>query len=93
MIAASGATARAGNRGTCRRAAAPVRPEHAAPEPPAAEPPGAHATAPGSPTRPPLDDIARPPVPLAAPARAAAAARAFAAGNGYVTGLLVDRII
>lgn len=31
-------------------------------------------------------------VPLAPPARAAAAARAFAAGNGYLPGLLVDRI-
>ena len=93
MIAGIGAVVRAGSRGTCRRAAAPVRPEHAAPERPAAEPPGARAAAAGRPARPPLDDIERPPAPLAAPARAAAAARAFAAGNGYVTGLLVDRII
>lgn len=28
---------------------------------------------------------------LATPARAVAAARAFAAGNGYLTGLIVDR--
>jgi hypothetical protein len=31
-------------------------------------------------------------VALASPARAAAAARAFAAGNGYLPGLIVDRL-
>jgi hypothetical protein len=35
----------------------------------------------------PGDEIA-----LASPARAAAAARAFAAGNGYLSGLIVDRL-
>ena len=33
-----------------------------------------------------------PPVALAAPARATAAARAFSAGNGYLPGLIVDRL-
>ncbi|MFO1207672.1 MAG: hypothetical protein U1E40_00455 [Amaricoccus sp.] len=42
--------------------------------------------------RPAADGFAEDPIALASPARAAAAARAFAAGNGYVTGLVVDRL-
>ncbi len=38
-----------------------------------------------------LDDLPQA-TPLPAPARAAAAARGFAAGNGYLTGLIVDRL-
>ena len=39
-----------------------------------------------------LEDFAREPDPLPVGARAAAAARAFAAGNGFLPGLLVDRL-
>ena len=44
--------------------------------------------------RPPgLEELARAEVPRALPARVAAAARAFSAGNGYLTGLIIDRTI
>ena len=68
--------------------AARVRAERPAPAEPAA-----FVGAVTRPARAPLEDIPRPEAPLPAPARAAAAARAFAAGNGYLTGLLVDRTI
>ena len=68
--------------------AARVRAERPAPAEPAA-----FVGAVPRPARAPLEDIPRPEAPLPAPARAAAAARAFAAGNGYLTGLLVDRTI
>lgn len=40
-----------------------------------------------------LETFADPEIALAAPARAAAAARAFSAGNGYLSGLIVDRLL
>jgi len=82
-------------RGSCRHAcqqrlrAGRVRSERPAVEKPKA---GADPSPPRAP-RPPLEDIQRPPAPLPAPARAAAAARAFSAGNGYLTGLIVDRTL
>ena len=39
-----------------------------------------------------IDDLLCEDAPLPAPARALAAARAFAAGNGYLPGLIVDRL-
>jgi YcdC-like protein len=42
--------------------------------------------------RRPIDRLDGDGAPLPAAARAAAAARAFAAGNGYLTGLIVDRL-
>jgi hypothetical protein len=39
-----------------------------------------------------LDDLSGEAIALAPPARATAAARAFAAGNGYLPGLIVDRL-
>jgi hypothetical protein len=68
------------------RTAPPRRPPEEAQPAPRPEPAPRRARA-------PLEEIQRPPAPLPAAARAAAAARAFAAGNGYLTGLLVDRTI
>lgn len=42
---------------------------------------------------PGLETFAEPPIDLASPARAAATARAFSAGNGYLAGLIVDRLV
>jgi hypothetical protein len=39
-----------------------------------------------------LEDFAEEPIALPLPARATAAARAFSAGNGYLPGLIVDRL-
>jgi hypothetical protein len=39
-----------------------------------------------------LEDLSGEAIVLAPPARATAAARAFAAGNGYLPGLIVDRL-
>lgn len=39
-----------------------------------------------------LESFADEAIALAPPARAAAAARAFASGNGYLAGLIVDRL-
>jgi hypothetical protein len=39
-----------------------------------------------------LEDLHGETIHLSSPARATAAARAFAAGNGYLPGLLVDRL-
>jgi len=39
-----------------------------------------------------LDDICGEAIALPSPARATAAARAFSAGNGYLPGLIVDRL-
>jgi hypothetical protein len=89
-IARSGLTR---GEGTCRHAGgARPRPARARTERPPQEQ-ACRSEAPPRSARAPLDDIERPPAPLPAPARAAAAARAFAAGNGYLTGLLVDRTI
>jgi hypothetical protein len=41
---------------------------------------------------PGFEDLFCDAVPLPVPARATAAARAFATGNGYLTGLIVDRL-
>jgi len=67
------------------RVRAAARPERA--DPATKLPRSAHTR------RPDLDDLPRGEAPLAGPARVAAAARAFSAGNGYLTGLLVDRTI
>ncbi|MFO1140947.1 MAG: hypothetical protein U1E59_00930 [Amaricoccus sp.] len=65
------------------------------PPQPAAEPAPERERAPrpgAGARRPDAQGFAEDPVALASPARAVAAARAFAAGNGYLSGLLVDRL-
>ena len=94
MIAGIGGSGLTRGEGTCRQAGtARLRAGRGRGERPAPEQPGLRPEPAPRSARPPLDEIQRPPAPLPAPARAAAAARAFAAGNGYLTGLLVDRII
>jgi len=79
-------------RGSCRHACQQrLRAGRVRSERPAVEKPKAGADT--APPRAPLEEIQRPPAPLPAPARAAAAARAFSAGNGYLTGLIVDRTL
>jgi hypothetical protein len=68
-------------RATCPRSTA--CPHEAASKPP--ERPARAATR-------PLEGLQDEATPLAVPTRVTAAARAFSAGNGYLTGLLVDRI-
>jgi hypothetical protein len=78
----------AGRSASAQRAR--TRPLH--PDRVLAEEPPARPRAP-RPQRPGLEELPRPEAPLAASARVAAAARAFSAGNGYLTGLLIDRTI
>ncbi len=88
-IASARITMGQGTGQTSRRARTRPRPDRTPGDEAATARPG---PAPRTP-RPGLDDLPRAEAPLAGPARIAAAARAFSAGNGYLTGLLVDRII
>ncbi len=83
----------AGNAGFAGRPQGPARAAPPRRAPPPEREPQDRGTRPGAQRRgPALDDFARDPEPLPLGARTAAAARAFSAGNGYLSGLLVDRL-